>query len=123
MTLTIAYDNGTMVVNLDELFYPTKPDEETDSYFSVIHYSTHQRVKKIMKLLKDNLWRNEDQAEKLKAWASGEVARWEKYKQTSKENASFLKEGTPLFKKYLKEVKFCDKQLKLFYEVFEICKN
>lgn len=95
--LEIKYPRGKMVINLKS-FYPSN---QRDSL-------------RLIRLLKEYRWMNEESFLQLETFFREELHFWEKAAKIAAENCVGQKIGSKLFKKYEHEFKSCMRLVKLY---------
>lgn len=115
--IEIKYCSGSMVIDLENLFYgddPYEPDSE------IIHYSALQRITKLFKFFYQEEWNNKESFQQCIHWLDEEKKKYEAVLEIESKWMDYAKEGTSKYKKRKREVNSCKKYIKLFSTAIRI---
>ena len=118
------YGKGHMTINLDTIFYPKRcykltPGEKADT----VHYSTWCRIKKILQLLKEWEWCNEEVYKTTIQYLKSGLKEWYECCKFSAENAVNVIHGGSRYKCFMANYNDAESKFKLFNNSLNLLEN
>ena len=118
------YGKGHMIINLDKIFYLEKkykltPKEKADT----VRYSTWDRVKKILCLLKEWEWCNEEAYETTIQYLKSDLKKWYEKCKFYAENVVNETPGCSKYKSFMSNYNNAESKFKLFNNSLNLLEN